>query len=786
MNDYNQAWAFCAALAGDPTTAVFDFRAIHDVQKDIPAIPMRGTLPDTWSSILHYNAQGYGIFVTPAAMDGVGRTLDNVWYLRANYIDLDNLSAEQNYLRASAAQPAPSFAVSSSPGKYHVYWVVTPYQGNKRFELLQRKLRQIYDGDKTIIDPTRVMRLPGTLHQKNPAAPHLVTCHALAGYGLPCTVEALEAATASVVIVDGGEGTRHELGDPELAAPSLEWVQRALDLSDPNRLTRGEWIAITSAVKQSGWSLTDEQTLFGMWSAWCAKYDKNDLGENLKQWNSLRSTELGWKSLVNRVPSLKGLVQFGGVDRQAQLAAQQQPGTTAPATPGAPAMPDLTQPPPLDCSGAVLTHYEQQQYFKGCVFVSNLGLIMTDKARFLNVTQFNATYGGKVFIIDEQGKTTNEAWAAATRSTLWTIPKVDHIRFLPSLKQGETVTDGLGRAGVNTYRPAQIERLAGDASPFLNHIAALLPDPGDQKMLLDYLAHVAKYPGYKIPWAPVIQSAEGAGKGVLKLVMAHVMGRPYVHFPNAKELAESGAKFNGWMRNKLFILADEIKVDDRRDMIEILKPMISEELIEVQAKGFDQELEDNWANWLFFTNWRDAIPVDKNARRFAISYSALQTAQDMLDRGMDETYFKALYNWLKGEAGYQNGAAIVAEYLLNYPIERGAVPMRAPRTSSTDEAVRLSRGPVERMIAEAADDNVPGFRGGWVSNISITNRLKETGVMSRGISASTLETILSNMGYVACGRSPRCYFALDKEIRPQLFKLGAVGDVAEYGPLQGW
>src|SRR5690606_27624452 len=201
--------------------------------------------------------------------------------------------------------------------------------------------------------------------------------------------------------------------------------------------------------------------------------------------------------------------------------------------------------------------------------------------------------------------------------------------FLPHEEHGTVVQDNLGRSGVNTYKPAIVRRIEGDVSPFLRHIEALLPVESDRKILLDFLAHNIRFPGYKIPWAPVIQSVEGAGKGVLKALVTHAFGVQYVHFPNAKELTNSGSQFNAWVRNKLFILADEIKVDDKRDLIEVLKPLISEVLIEVQSKGVDQELEDNYANWAFFSNWKDAVPVSKNGRRYAIFYSPLQTVGDL-------------------------------------------------------------------------------------------------------------------------------------------------------------
>jgi hypothetical protein len=776
VQDYNQASAFINALTGNQAeTAIVDWRAIHDQNKAIPAIPFRDTLANSWSSIVHYNTQGYGIFATIAEMDGRGRELVNVQSIRAHYVDLDNLSAQQNYERAAVWFPAPSFAVQSSPGRYHVYWPVVAYAGNDRFQLTQRKLKQFFDGDKSIIDATRVMRLPGTLHCKG--EPHLVTCWSLPGYGYVTPPEALEAVLAPVNVIDGGGG-RHDLGEPSLAAPSLDWLRFALKLLDPNDLDRGEWISTTAAIKQAGWTLIQqEQELFDIWAEWCSRYTGNDQGENLKQWSSIRQTEVGWASIKRRVPSLIAY-QTLMVPTTQPIAAPAMPGEAAPAT-NAPAAPPMPAPPELDCSGEMLTHMEQQQWFKGCVFVGNFGKILTPEGRLTNATQFNGTFGGKKFIIDGTGKITNEAWQAATRSTLWTVPKVDHIRFLPSRGHMEIVTDALERKGVNIYKPIKVDARPGDPSPFLNHFAAILPVDSDRKTLFDYIAHNARFPGHKIPWSPLVQSGEGAGKGALKRVIKHVMGGPYVHFPNAKEMVESGSKFNAWMRAKLFILCDEIKVDERRDMIEVLKPMISEEEIEIQGKGVDQDKEDNYSNWAFFSNFKDAIPVNKNGRRFAIFYSAIQSVDDLLARGMNEAYFNAFYAWLDN-----GGKEIVAHWLLNYPIEKGAIPMRAPLTSSSSAALRYSRGPIEQMVLDAVEDGLPGFRGGWVSAAAVATRLKATG--HKSVSSKTIGAILEALQFHEIGRSPRAYFQEDVSNRSQLFNVDRAANVAEYGRLQGY
>src|SRR3546814_11681530 len=126
-------------------------------------------------------------------------------------------------------------------------------------------------------------------------------------------------------------------------------------------------------------------------------------------------------------------------------------------------------------------------------------------------------------------------------------------------------------------------------------------------------------------------------------------------------------------------------------MIEVLKPMISERTLEMQAKGLAQRKADNVANWLFFSNYRDAIPITQNSRRFAIFFSAIQSGQDALDRGMNDAYFRALYDGWLGANSHKTGLKIIADYLLSYPIERGTIPMRAPETSSMADAIVESR-----------------------------------------------------------------------------------------------
>lgn len=741
--NYEQSSAFVVAI-GAANESV-NFREIHDQDKERPAIKRRGTLEQHWQELCDWNNKGYGIFATISLMDGTGYDasghpitgqsgdkLANVTAMRAHYIDCDQITAMDDARRAASHFPPPQFWVQTSPNKAHVYWVLGPqdrYNDGNLFSQQQAKLAQLYSGDPRITDPTRVLRLPGFLHLKG--APHLVTCAALPGRDCPTMPGALAVSLAAVNVIQPHSGTRKPLGDLDLAAPSLHWVDFAFRTADPNDMDRAQWIAFTAAIKQAMWTHVDANDAFARWSAWCERYEHNDPGENLKQWNDLEETQIGWRWIEREFPTIAAHRRLGPPATQLDSG---QPALPMPQD-GAQAMP----------VGDILTAEEQAIRFAGCVLIDTENRIIGADNVSRDTGAFNAKYGGKLFILDSHGKLTDEPWKAVTRGRSYSVPKVQFTFFRPDLEPRAIIRDELNRTYVNTYFPARIAAQPGDISLFSDHMNRILPNKHDQEMLFDYMAHNLKYPGVKISWAPVLQSAEGVGKGVIKRVIRHGIGGMYFYEPKAKELAESGAKFNGWMENKLFFLVDEVKTDDRREMVEILKPFITETRLEVQGKGRDQRMGDTPGNWLFFTNHKDAIPVTKNARRFAIYYSALQSADDILAAGMNDAYFNRLYGWLDRHGGCE----MVAHWLMQRPIPCGGLPSRAPVTSSTDEAIEESKGWLEQFISEVAEEGAYGFRAGWISSKMLSAALARDG---RNVAAKTLAKALEEAGYHKVGR----------------------------------
>ena len=407
-------------------------------------------------------------------------------------------------------------------------------------------------------------------------------------------------------------------------------------------------------------------------------------------------------------------------------------GATAKKLP--PAQGDGPPPPASEVAGYQYMTVEQQQtYFKDCVYIGNIHAVWVKGYDFLKPDQFRTKFGGYDFAMDAIGnKTSDNAWKVFTESQAVKFPKVYGSCFRPKLRSGQIIVEE-GRQLVNSYEPIKTKAIEGDVKPWLDWFSKVFPDDQDRRVLLCFMAACIQNPGVKFQWAPLIQGMQGNGKSMMiTQVMAYCVGWRYTHLPKASDLGGNGMKFNGWMLNKLMIIIEEILTGagDKNELSEALKPMITDTKYEIQQKGRDQMLCDNVANIIMMTNYKDAIRVTLDHRRYAILYMAQQSIHDLRRDGMTGDYFPMLRNWLYDKGGFE----AINYYLKNLTIPEELNPatlcVRAPITSSTTEAVSLSLGAIEQEICDAMDEGRPGFAGGWVSSIKLNdllNSLRVTG-----------------------------------------------------------
>jgi len=291
--------------------------------------------------------------------------------------------------------------------------------------------------------------------------------------------------------------------------------------------------------------------------------------------------------------------------------------------------------------------------------------------------------------------------------------------------------------------------------PFMHLIHSNFPDPSDRQMLLQALAFMAHRPGQMLRWAPVMQGTQGCGKGLIARAVSYAVGRHNTSHPSPDIIATD---FNSYMYRKVLVIVDEIGDHTKRELsalAEKLKPWITDDALHVHQKSKDGFDTPNFTSWILTTNHKDKMLATPGERRYAHFISALQT----------EASLAVAYpsDWWSGSASYAmlepghdwfsyyehwwtkcGGAEATRGFLST--VDLSDVPVRAPKTSSTEEAIRESASETQNALAEAVADKARGFRGGFISSNAIRDLLRSDGIMQPH--SMHLSRALASLGFV--------------------------------------
>jgi hypothetical protein len=168
--DLDSAAAFIGCLTGSDgweQTAVFQTFDDRPEKRAWLGRGFAGSLRRLAPALQRLNSQGACVAVAINVLRGTRRLAREVTALRALFIDCDG-----PLLRDLA--PPPTMSVQSRHGPHH-YWRLAAGEPVSLFAAAQRQLAAFYGSDPMVSDPSRVMRVPGFLHQKEePFAAQLV------------------------------------------------------------------------------------------------------------------------------------------------------------------------------------------------------------------------------------------------------------------------------------------------------------------------------------------------------------------------------------------------------------------------------------------------------------------------------------------------------------------------------------------------------------------------------------------------------------------------------------
>jgi len=199
------------------------------------------TLESMKETIARVNASGGSqslyVGINDLAEGKTNRTADAVGHINALWIDIDDMRPELPEFPIE-----PSIVVQSSVhGKWHVYWLVKdcPVSEGK---LNQTRLIKYYDSDPAPKDVSRVMRLPGTIHNGvgGPHLPTLLKCNPDIKYTLQ---EIIDAHPVNDLVSSDDHGLKTVETQDDLDG-YYEWAMKlATEAEEGKRHVTGQRIA---------------------------------------------------------------------------------------------------------------------------------------------------------------------------------------------------------------------------------------------------------------------------------------------------------------------------------------------------------------------------------------------------------------------------------------------------------------------------------------------------------------------------------------------------------------
>ena len=327
------------------------------------------------------------------------------------------------------------------------------------------------------------------------------------------------------------------------------------------------------------------------------------------------------------------------------------------------------------------------------------------------------------------------------------LPTVVDTMFFPRASkffeyEGKRMMNSFSTKGV---RPVDVIDVAGQAGVdlFLAHVRFTLESEVERELLINWMAYIYQNQGKRVGWAMLLQGAQGSGKSYFGNVFEMLMGT------NVKSLdtqAISG-RFTGWATGALVTVVEEIRIagTNKYEVLDKLKPIISNATIQIEEKGRDHRTVPNFTSYFLLTNHKDAVPLQDGDRRYCALFSRVQSEEQLFLElgGQDEArkYFDTLFDSARANAGS------IARFLLDWKIPSSFDPQgRAPETAARLEMKALSVSPERDMVDDAIAANTCLVINDDIVDVTWLNSLV-TGMGGELPKTRTLTAILSELGY---------------------------------------
>jgi hypothetical protein len=305
---------------------------------------------------------------------------------------------------------------------------------------------------------------------------------------------------------------------------------------------------------------------------------------------------------------------------------------------------------------------------------------------------------------------------------------------------------------LNVWTANDLEPEEGDVGLWLDLVSKVFD--GDQKAInhvISFLAFSVQYPGQRINHAIVLQGTQGIGKDSIFNAVASIFGSQNVA---SVTLNQVESQFNDWLFGKQLIIFQEMLAPGRRSIYNKLKTVITDETHSVNMKHLPVQRIYNRGNYVFLTNYKHALSLDRDDRRMWVWYSKMQP--------QDETYYVNFYKWMADKRSIAN----LYDYLLKYDTSKFNPTASPYMTADKMHMIQTSSSEVEQYLRDAYENNTWPLASDLISMNHILAALRPIMRVSTPLLTESLEHICGKLG--ECSVRPRIKTDGGSEVRLRL------------------
>jgi len=288
----------------------------------------------------------------------------------------------------------------------------------------------------------------------------------------------------------------------------------------------------------------------------------------------------------------------------------------------------------------------------------------------------------------------------------YAVETCDRVEYAPHRK--EKIFEANGETFFNSYRPNTQEMKRDPALKktavkiFNDHIDFIAMSDVERENLKNYFAFCVQRVGQKVDWTPLIISKhEGLGKSAFSVLFRKIFGEHNCSTVSAQRLLSGWTDF---IAEKLFVVSHEVETHDTSALTE-LKSLITESRVRVNAKYARTYETNNCANFLLLSNKLSALRLEKHSRRFFVIYNNREPK--------DKKYYNELFNAI------ENGAGWIYDHLMCVDLSAFDAHGAAPETEGLAMITEVTKSDAVSWLETQYEQRAGAFASPIVDMISI-------------------------------------------------------------------